>query len=268
MPSSHPILCRPLLFLPSILPSIRVFSNESAVCIRWPKYCSFSFSISPSNEYSGLIPFGMDWLDLLAVQGTLKSLLQHHGSRASVLPHSAFFIVQLSHPYMTPGKSTALTVRTFVGKLTTYMCVIYRNIWPSFMQLLQSFLYPLSRCVSMSVFVSNFSALLIHNSLCPTVKLGPFKLEQSCFSGSFEVWSFSTLPIAFLSCLKFYTKFLRMLPLKKENKQSSDCLRTGILGCKNLAIINSVCISLDFCLVVPGDSCNIKGNTASELFTI
>ena len=108
MPSNHLILCHPLLLPPSILPSIRVFSNESVLRIRWPKYWRFSFSISPSNEYSGLISFRMDWLDLLAVQGTLKSLLQHHSSKASILQHSAFFIVQLSHPYMTTGKTIAL----------------------------------------------------------------------------------------------------------------------------------------------------------------
>ena len=113
MPSSHLILCCPLLLLPPIPPSIRVFSNESTVHIRWPKYWSFSFSISPSNEYPGLISFRMDWLDLLAVQGTLKSLLQHHSSKASILWRSAFFTVQLSHPYMTAGKTIALTRRTF-----------------------------------------------------------------------------------------------------------------------------------------------------------
>ena len=114
MPSNHLILCRPLLLLPTIFPSIRVFSNESALCIRWLKYWSFSFSISPSNEHPGLISFRMGWLDLLAVQGTLK-LLQHHSSKTSILQHSAFFIVQLSHPYMTTGKTTALTRRTFVA---------------------------------------------------------------------------------------------------------------------------------------------------------
>ena len=113
MPSKHLILCCPLLLLPSIFPSIRVFSNES-LRIRWPKYWSFSFNISPSNEYSGLISFRSDWLDLLAVQGTLKSLLQHHSSKASVLQRSAFFIVQLSHSYMTTGKTIALTTQTFV----------------------------------------------------------------------------------------------------------------------------------------------------------
>ena len=121
MPSSHLILCCPLLLSPSIFPSIRVFSNESALCVRWPKYWSFSFNISPSNEHSGLISFRMDWLDLLAVQGTLKSLLQHHNSKASILRCSAFFIVQLSHPYMTTGKTIALTRWTFVGKVTSLL---------------------------------------------------------------------------------------------------------------------------------------------------
>ena len=111
MPSSHLILCRPLLLLPPIPPSIRVFSNESALRMKWPNYWSFSFSISPSNEHPGLISFRMDWLDFLAVQGTLKSLLQHHSSKASILRCSAFFTVQLSHPYMTPGKTIALTRR-------------------------------------------------------------------------------------------------------------------------------------------------------------
>ena len=115
MPSNHLILCRPLLLLPSIFLSIRVFSNESVFCIRWPKYWRFSFSISPSNEYSGLISFKMDWFDLLAVQGTLKSLLQHHSSKASILQRSASFMLQLSHPYITTGKTIALTSWTFVG---------------------------------------------------------------------------------------------------------------------------------------------------------
>ena len=117
MPSKHLILCRPPLLSPSIFPSIRVFSNESALCIRWPKYWSFSFSISPSSEHSELISFRMDWLDLLAVQGTIKSLLKHHSSKTSILQHSAFLIVQLSHPYMTTRKTIALTRQTFVGKV-------------------------------------------------------------------------------------------------------------------------------------------------------
>ena len=121
MPSNHLILCHPLLLPPSTFPSIRVFSNESVLHIRWPKYWSFSFSISPSNEYSGWISFRMDWLDLLAVQGTLKSLLQHHSSKASILRLSAFFIVQLSHPYMTTGKTIGLTRQTFVGKVMSLL---------------------------------------------------------------------------------------------------------------------------------------------------
>ena len=121
MASNHLILCHPLLLLPSIPPSIRVFSNELALRIRWPKYWSFSFNIGPSNEYSGLISFRMDWLDLLAVQGTLKSLLQYHSSKASILWCSAFFIVQFSYPYRTTGKTTALTRQTFVGKVTSLL---------------------------------------------------------------------------------------------------------------------------------------------------
>ena len=121
MPSNHLILCCPLLLLPSIFPSIRVFSRESVLRIRWPKYWSFNFSISPSNECSGLISFRMDWLDLLAVLETLKSLLQHHSSKASVLQRSAFFMVQLSHPYMTTGKTTALTRGTFVSKVISLL---------------------------------------------------------------------------------------------------------------------------------------------------
>ena len=121
MPSSHLILCRPLLLLLPIPPSIRVFSNESTLRMSWPKYWSFSFSISPSNEHPGLICFRMDWLDLLAVQGTLKRLLQHHRSKAPILQHSVFFTVQLSHPYMTTGKTIALTRRTFVGKVISLL---------------------------------------------------------------------------------------------------------------------------------------------------
>ena len=121
LPSNHLVLCQPLLLLPSIFPSIRVFSSESVLQIRWPTYWSFSFSISPSNEHPGLISFRMDWLDLLAVQGTLKSLRQHHSSKASILWHPAFFIVRLSHPYMTTGKTIALTRRTFVDKVMSLL---------------------------------------------------------------------------------------------------------------------------------------------------
>ena len=142
MPSSHIILCCPLLLLPSILPSIKVFSNKSALCIRWPKYWTFSFNISPSNEYSGLISFRTDWLDLLEVQGTLKNLLQHHHSKVSVLWCSAFFIVQLSHPYMTTGKTIALTRWTFVGKVMSLLFNMLSRLVITFL--------PRSKCLLIS----------------------------------------------------------------------------------------------------------------------
>ena len=133
MSCNHLILCHPLLLLPSIFPSIRVFSNESALCTRWPKYWSFSFNIIPSNEHPGLISFRMDWLDLPAVQGTLKSLLQHHSSKASILRHSAFFIVQLSHLYMTTGKTIALIRWTFVGKVISLLFNIISRLVITFL---------------------------------------------------------------------------------------------------------------------------------------
>ena len=147
MPTGHLILCHPLLLLPPIPPSIRVFSNESTLRMRWPKYWSFSFNISPSNEYSRLISFRMDWLDLLAVQGTLKSLLQHHSSKASILQLSAFFAVQLSHPYMITGKTIALTRWTFVGKvmslLLNMLSRLVINFLPRSKRLLISWLHHL-----------------------------------------------------------------------------------------------------------------------------
>ena len=151
MPSNHLILCRPFLLPPSIPPSIRVFSNKLALHIRWPKHWSFSFSISPSNEYSGLISFRIDWFDLLAVQGTLKSLLQHHSSKASVLWCSAFFMVQLSHPYMTIGKTTALTRWIFVGKVMSLLFNMLSRFVIAFLsrskRLLMSWLQPHSAVI-------------------------------------------------------------------------------------------------------------------------
>ena len=142
MPSTHLILCRPSLLLPPVPPSIRVFSNESVLHIRWPKYWGFSFNISPSNEHPGLISFRMDWLDLLAVQGTLESLLQHHSSKASILQHSVFFTVQLSHPYTTTGKTIALTRRTFVGKVMSLLFNIVSRLVITFL--------PRSKCLLIS----------------------------------------------------------------------------------------------------------------------
>ena len=142
MPSNHLILCHPLLLLPSVFPSIRVFSNESVLQIRWPKYWSFSFSISPSNEYSGLLSFRIDWFDLLVVQATLRSLLQHHSSKASIIQWSAFFIVQLSHPYMTTGKTIALSRRIFVGKVISLLFNMLSRLVITFL--------PRSKCLLIS----------------------------------------------------------------------------------------------------------------------
>ena len=152
MPSDHLILCRPLLLLPSIFHSIRGFSNESVLCFRWPKCWSFSFSISPSNEYSRLISFSIDWFDLLAVQGTLKSLLQHHSSKASILWCSAFFTVQLSHPYTTTGKTIALTRRTFVGKIMSLLFNMLSRLVITFL--------PRSKCLLISWLQSPFAVIL------------------------------------------------------------------------------------------------------------
>ena len=156
MPSNHLILCHHLLLLPSIFPSISVFSNESVLLIRWPKYWNFSFSICPSNEYSGLISFRMDWLDLLAVQGILKSLLQHHSSKASILQCSAFFIVQLSHPYMTSGKTIALTRRIFLGE---EMSLLYNML----SRLVKAFL-PRSKRLLISWLQSPSAVILEHKN--------------------------------------------------------------------------------------------------------
>ena len=152
MPSSHLILCRPLLLLPPIPPSIRVFSSESTLHMRWPKYWSFSFSVSPSNEYPGLISFRMDWLDLLAVQGILKSRLQHHSSKASIFRCSAFFTVQLSHPYMTTGKTTALTRRTFAGKAMSLLFNMLSRLVITFL--------PRSKCLLISWLQSPSAVIL------------------------------------------------------------------------------------------------------------
>ena len=165
MPSSHLILCCPLLLLPSIPPSIRVFSNESTLRIKWPKYWSFSFSIIPSKEIQGLISFRMDWLDLLAVQGTLKSLLQHHSSKASILQRSAFFTIQLSHPYMTTGKSIALTRWTFVGKVISLLLNMLSRLVITFL--------PRSKCLLMSCLRSPSAVIL-----------GPPKIKSDTVSPS------------------------------------------------------------------------------------
>ena len=153
MPSNHLILCHPLLLLPSIFPSIRAFSNELTLGIRWPKYWSFSFSISPSNEYLALISFRIEWLDLLALQGTLKNLLQHHSSKASILWCSAFFMVQLSHPYVTPGKVIALARQTFVGKIMSLLLNMLSRLVITFL--------PRSKCLLLSWWLQSPSAVIL-----------------------------------------------------------------------------------------------------------
>ena len=176
MPSSHLILCRPLLLLPPIPPSIRVFSNESTICMRWPKYWSFSLSISPSNEHPGLVSFRMDWLDLLAVQGTLKSLIQHHSSKASILQCSAFFIVQLSHPYTTTGKTIALTRWTFVGQVISLLFSMLSRLVITFLprskRLLISWLQSPSAVILEPPKIKSLTVSIVFPSICHEV-MGP-----------------------------------------------------------------------------------------------
>jgi len=176
MPSNHLILCFPLLLPPSIFPSIRVFSSESVLCIRWPKYWSFSFSISPSKEHPRLISFRIDWLDILAVQGTLKSLLQHHSSKASILQCSAFFIVQLSHPYMTTGKTVAFTRQTFVGKIMSLLfnmlSVLVIAFLPRSKRLLISWLQSPSAVILEPKKIKSLTVSTVSPSICHEV-MGP-----------------------------------------------------------------------------------------------
>ena len=231
MPSNHLILCHPLLLLPSIFPNIRVFSNESVVHIRWPKYCSFSFNINPSNEYSGLISFRMDWLDLIAVQRTLKSLLQHHSSKASILRPSAFFTVQLSHPCRTTGKTIALTRRTFVGKETSLIFNILSKLVIAFLPRSK---HPLSSWLQSpsavtlkpkkikSVTVSTVSPSICHEvmrpdamilvfwmlSCKPTFSLSSFTFFKRLFNSSLS--AIRVVSSAYLRLLIFLPAILRL----------------------------------------------------------
>ena len=182
MPSNHLILCHPLLLLPSIFPSIKVFSKESVLHIRWPKYYSFSFSTSPSNEHPGLISFRIDWLDLVAVQGTLKSLLQHHSSKASILQHSAFFIVQLSHPYTTTGKTIAFTRRTFVGKVVSLHLNMLSRLVIAFLPRSKHLL--ISRLQSPSAVILEHKKIVFHCFHCFPIYL-PWSDGTGCHDLSF-----------------------------------------------------------------------------------
>ena len=204
MPSNHLILCRPLLLLPSIFPSIRVFSNESALRITWPKYWSFSFNISPSNEYRELISFRMDWLDLIAVQGTLKSLFQHYSSKASILLRSAFFVVQLSHPYMTTGKTIALTRRTFVGKVMSLLFNMLSRLvitsLPRSKHLLISLLQPPSAGI---LEPPKMKSVTVSPSICHFEVMGPnamiFVFWMLSFKPTFSLCSFTFIKRLFSS---------------------------------------------------------------------
>ena len=268
MPSNHLILCRPLLLLPSIFVSIRVLSTESVLRIRWPKYWSFTFSISPSNEYSGLISFRMDWLDLLAVQEALKSLLQHHGSKASILLCSAFCIVQLSHPYMTTGKTIALTRWTFAGKVMSLLCNMLSRLVITFLprskRLLISWLQSSSAVILeprkiKSVTVSIVSPSICHEvmgpdamilvfwmlSIKPTFALSSFTFIKMLFSSSLSTIGWYHLHIWGYWCFSRSSWFQLVLPL-------AQCFSWYTL---HMSLISMVTIySLDVLLFLVGTS--------------
>ena len=221
MPSNHLILCHPLLLLPLIPPSIRVFSNESALCIRWPRYWSFSFNISPSNEHPGLISFRTDWLDLFAVQGTLKSLLQHHSSEASILRHSAFFIVQLSHPYMTTGKTIALTRWTFVDKVISLLLNVLSRLVVTFL--------PRSKRLLISWLQSPSAVMLeprkIKSDIVSTVSLSICHEVMGLDAMIFIFWMLSFKPTFSLFSFTFIKRLLSSSSFSAIRVVSSAYLR-------------------------------------------
>ena len=235
MPSNHLILCHSLLLLPSIFPSIRVFSNESVLCIRWPKYRSFSFSISPSNEYTGSISFRIDWFDLLAVQGPLQSLLQHQSSKASILQHSAFFMVQLSHPYMTTGKTVALTRWTFVGKV---MSLLFNML-----SRLVTALLPQSKYLLISRLQSPSAVILEPRKKSVTVSIVS---PSNCYKVMgldaiiLVFWMLNFKPTFSLASFTFIKRLLSSSSLSVIRVVSSTCLRLLIFL---LAVLIPACAS-------------------------
>ena len=254
MPSNHLILCHPVL-LPSIFPNIRVFSNESVFCIKWPKYWSFSFSISPSNVFSGLISFRINWFDLLAVQGTLKSLLQYNSSKASILQHSAFFIVQLSHPYLTIGKTRALSRRTFVGKV---MSLLFNKIY----RLVITFL-PRSKCLLISWLQSPSAVILepskiksltvsiVSPSICREV------MRPDAMILVFRMWNFK--PTFSLSCFTFIKRLFSSSLFSAIRMVSSAYLRLLIFLLAAL-IPDCASSSLAFHMMYSAYKLNKQGN--------
>ena len=236
MSSNHLILCHPLLLLPSIFPSITVFSNESALRIRWPKYCSFNFNISRSSEHPGLISFSMDWLDILAVQGSLKSLLQNHSSKASILQHSAFFIVQLSHPYMTIGKTIALTRWTFVGKV---MSLLFNMLF----RLVITFL-PRSKCLLISWLQSPSAVILEPRKIKPAIvsSVSPYICHKVMGPDAMILvfWILSFKPNFSLSSFTLIKRLFRSSSVSAIREVSSAYLRLLIFL---LAILIPACAS-------------------------
>ena len=244
MPSNHLILCRPLLLSPLIFPSIRVFSNELVLYIRWPKYWSFSFSISPSNEYSGLISFRMDWLDLLAVQGALKNLLQHHSSKASILQRSAFFIVQLSHPYITTGKTIALTRWTFVGKVMSLLFNMLSRLVIAFL--------PRSKCLLISWLLSPSAVILEPRKIKSlTVSIiSPSICHEAMGPDAMMILVFWMLSFKLTFLLSSFTFIKRLF--------SSSSLSTGCIICISEVIdISPGNLDSSLCFIQPGISHDI-----------
>ena len=242
MLSNHLILCHPLLLLPSIFPSIRVFSSESALHIRWPKYWSFSFSISPSNEYAGLISFRMDWLDLLAVQGTFESLLQHHNSKASILWHSAFFMVQLSHPYMTTGKTIAFTMLTFVP------CLLVKSLlpWLSWSQLSW---HSFSLSDHPTVCFAEYASCLPHEC-CWSLMLFSSSLSFYCLFLDNLVYSYNFIYQSTDDSLVFFLIFFHP-DLSPELQTHGGSYLVDIAVWMSYSTSESACPKLDPSFVVP-----------------
>ena len=262
MPSSHLILCRPLHSPPSIFPSIRIFSNQSVLHIWWPNYRSFSFNISPSNEYSGLISFRMDWLDLLAVQGTLKSLLQHYSSKASFVLHSAFFIVQLSHPNMTTGKTIALTRQTFVGKVMSLLLNMLSRLVITFLprskRLLILWLQSPSAVILEPPKIKSVTVSMVSPSICHEV-MGPDDMIL-------VFWMLSFIPTFSLSSFMFIKRFFSSYSLSAIRVLLSAYLRLLIFL---LAVLIPVCASssLAFCMMYSAYKLNKQGDNIQPCYT-